>query len=401
MDLFLIGEGHYLTFVLGNAVAIFTLLAILHRTIYGINLPFSFHAFKLLIADLVCYFIFDCLWVYATLSPAEEGETVTFILATLNVITISLAAYFWCCFIKDMVDATRADDSKRKYPRGPIVCVCIAYTLFYGTGFDLSRISEPTPLNALYSLLFLVPIGYCLRASYLCLRHAFTHYEEHTLYLAYAVFPLMPVVASLFELVFWMLPFMCYTFMGAIVFIYLFFLESLISKDTLTELGNRNKLMSRLASQLEAPPADRLVFLLMMDVDRFKTINDTYGHVEGDRALRVIAESLRSVERQWKPGYPFFPARYGGDEFIVLGECETRAEADGAKTFLRLMLSEIVEDLHLPYQLEVSIGLAVFDRGKPCALQAFIEQADAALYEDKRKRRAARESVEVARREAK
>lgn len=93
----------------------------------------------------------------------------------------------------------------------------------------------------------------------------------------------------------------------------------MISRDALTKLNNRNQLFQYLYTKLERPKWDKALYLLIMDVDSFKSINDHYGHIAGDQALKTVANCLMSVcENQ-----NHFICRYGGDEFIVICEAES------------------------------------------------------------------------------
>jgi diguanylate cyclase (GGDEF)-like protein len=85
-------------------------------------------------------------------------------------------------------------------------------------------------------------------------------------------------------------------------------------QDPLTGLYNRRMLEERLDSELaSARRHDRLVAILMVDIDRFKAVNDQHGHLAGDETLRMVARTLRATVRQED-----FVARFGGEEFVVI-----------------------------------------------------------------------------------
>lgn len=152
-----------------------------------------------------------------------------------------------------------------------------------------------------------------------------------------------------------------------------------ISLDKLTQVNNRQNLLSFLEYKLYNH--DEKLFLLMMDLDYFKAINDTYGHLEGDDALIRAASALKRACGSFKRR-PYI-ARYGGDEFIVVVEC-TKSEADALVDSIRETLDQLNEEAHRPYTLAFSIGMAEFHPGMNA--NALIESADNALYEIKRAR---------------
>ncbi len=390
----LTSETEYVvSYALGNLACIFIMGIILYRSSFGVNLPASFSSLKRLIGVLICFFINDSAWVWIQAYPEVATPTMNYLSTTANVILISIAGYQWFCFCKGMV---HEDDILRGRHRWrvqlPIILTCFAFAIYYGTGFDLAHMEEFNFLNVSFCLLLCVPTGYVIYASWRCFRYALTHYEERILFMSFALFAITPTLASMVQVVFWTVPMMCYAMTASVVFTYLLLLESLISKDTLTQLANRNELMNFLARKLEKPLPDRMLFLFMMDLDDFKGINDTFGHMEGDRALRVLADALRVAESRWKTGYSFFPARFGGDEFLVIGECQSDPEILGAKVAIRSALSSLAAQHGLPYDIQVSIGVALVPPGQTIAIPHLMELADKALYQEKRVRKVKRGS---------
>ena len=152
-----------------------------------------------------------------------------------------------------------------------------------------------------------------------------------------------------------------------------------ISMDKLTQVNNRQNLLGFLDYKLLNH--DEKIFLLMMDLDYFKTINDTYGHLEGDDALIRAASSLKIACGSFKRR-PYI-ARYGGDEFIVVIE-STKPEADALIERIRDTLNELNEKAHRPYNLQFSIGVGEYRPGM--SANELIACADHALYEIKRAR---------------
>ena len=152
-----------------------------------------------------------------------------------------------------------------------------------------------------------------------------------------------------------------------------------ISLDKLTQVNNRQNLLSFLEYKLLNH--DESLFLLMMDVDYFKTINDTYGHLEGDEALIHVAKVLKNTCGAFTRR-PYI-ARYGGDKFMILVE-GSRAECDKLRDDIQANLKAMCETLHKPYTLTLSIGVARWEPSM--SAKDFIESADNQLYEIKRNR---------------
>ncbi|WID94869.1 GGDEF domain-containing protein [Bosea vestrisii] len=154
----------------------------------------------------------------------------------------------------------------------------------------------------------------------------------------------------------------------------------LANHDALTGLPNLRLFRSELRKAIDIAAASGDEFgLLWLDLDRFKSVNDTYGHAVGDVLLRSVAARFRSVV-----GERHLLARVGGDEFVVLCRLEQNG-ADPAALALRL-LEAMVEPLSIKdkkLDVALSIGLAVYPHDAD-SLDALVHKADAALYEAKK-----------------
>ena len=160
-------------------------------------------------------------------------------------------------------------------------------------------------------------------------------------------------------------------------------LENLATTDGLTRLYNRRTFLQRAENEFERSRRyQRPLSVLMLDVDHFKTVNDSHGHEVGDRVLRVLADECRKSLRQQD-----VLGRYGGEEFVAfLPETSSAVALEVAER-----LRKCVENLRVPVDREsirvtLSIGIAtVRDRDRD--ISALIIFADQALYEAKQQGR--------------
>jgi diguanylate cyclase (GGDEF)-like protein len=152
--------------------------------------------------------------------------------------------------------------------------------------------------------------------------------------------------------------------------------------DELTGLSNSRhfrELMTKEAARAER--FDHELSLIMLDIDDFKQINDTYGHLQGDKVLRMVGRVIRMESRGVDE-----PARYGGEEFVVaLPETGLEGALDLAERVCARIESEQVPRVGGSGTVSVtaSVGVASM-HGSDNGAEALIAAADAALYEAKR-----------------
>ena len=160
-------------------------------------------------------------------------------------------------------------------------------------------------------------------------------------------------------------------------------LRSLSLIDGLTELYNRRGFNDLGEQNLKlADRSARSASLIFLDIDRFKTINDTLGHHVGDRALLSVADTLRDTFRRSD-----LIARMNGDNFAVLAFETSEENADTLVERLRTELTRVNENTRERFQLSVSIGLARYNGEDAVTLDELLRQADVAMQDEKQSKR--------------
>ncbi|MEI8095963.1 MAG: diguanylate cyclase [Spirochaetales bacterium] len=155
--------------------------------------------------------------------------------------------------------------------------------------------------------------------------------------------------------------------------------------DEMTGLLNKRSGLQVLTNLVQRTRVEkRSLSVCFMDVDGLKSVNDAYGHEEGDFLIQSIAQVVRGAVSSQDMVF-----RYGGDEIVlVLGDCD-RKEAEAV--VLRLEQSVAIKSAEVakPYQLHVSTGLALFGEEPDDTLEKMLTRADQAMYEQKRAHKAA------------
>ena len=156
-------------------------------------------------------------------------------------------------------------------------------------------------------------------------------------------------------------------------------LDRLHMEDQMTGLYNRFAL-NRFAPEYIREGAYTTV---LADMDGLKTINDTYGHLAGNNAICMIAESLREALSEGD-----LLLRYGGDEFLILSKNTDPLYWERFRSGLNGRLNRSGEKQKLPYAVGISIGYSICDGTGSCAIEKQIERADRQMYENKKARKA-------------
>ena len=156
-------------------------------------------------------------------------------------------------------------------------------------------------------------------------------------------------------------------------------LHRLATIDGLTGLPNRRQLLTALDVEMRrAERSGRPLALALLDVDRFKSVNDTHGHAAGDEVLRVVADLLREVTRAGD-----VLGRYGGEEFAIVMPETSTSQAQRACERLREAIAR--RTIHYPDgsvgRVTISTGVALLSGAEPS--EQLIARADAALYSAK------------------
>jgi diguanylate cyclase (GGDEF)-like protein len=157
----------------------------------------------------------------------------------------------------------------------------------------------------------------------------------------------------------------------------------LATLDELTTISNRRgfEVLSNHALSL-CKRANGTATFLFIDLDKFKPINDTYGHAEGDYALQVFSHILRDVFRDSD-----VIGRIGGDEFAVLLTMTSATDTEEVIQRLKTAVSEHNIKASRGYNLEFSYGIAEFDSAKHDSISSLLAEADAKMYQQKKSRK--------------
>ena len=341
--------------------------------------------FRRAIVAFMLYFISDAFWA-AMLSGEFTVKRSYVVLVNLsNYILLGLMAYGLFMFIAASEKMPFRKDARiRRLIFLPVIISTLAISIAYVKN-PLFWVNEQNELNNLYfPLMIAAPSLYLWAGFGLSVRYAVKSVSkmDKRRFLAIGSIPVIVMAFGMIQVVALNAPTFCFGCTVMWLFYYLENMQTMISVDDLTHLNNRGQI-NRYLEQIHYNK-DIRVIIMMIDINKFKTINDTYGHAEGDRALVIVSEALRQTCEQIKASV--FLGRYGGDEFtIVIKNPEEDIMPEQLVSMIRSILTQKKTENQLPYDLNVSIGYDLI-RGSDDDANECLKRADKNLYIDKQRK---------------
>ena len=330
--------------------------------------------------DAMCYLtLFLC--TLETFSFWVDGKM---FVGARQLIIFSNAALFalqavFCCVWICYLDYKMLEDRQRlkKYfgvfaLPAAVVCVLSAATLFADVLFTVDE-------NNMYARLPLALGMYAVAFYYLTYGIVLAfHYRkrvEKYLFLPVLLFLLPIYVCSLIQMFCYGISLIWASVALGLTSLFINLQNEESYLDKLTNLYNRNYLMDYLFHAENRAKQGVRMEGMMIDINAFKTINDTYGHAEGDRVLQAIGRVLLHTRDK-----DVVVARYGGDEFVILFEDKPEGEALRAIERIQKGLEEVNRAGEFSFPLSISAGTAVFKSG---GVDEFLRAMDRSMYREK------------------
>ncbi len=203
--------------------------------------------------------------------------------------------------------------------------------------------------------------------------------RERSTYYTLLFFPIPTILGNFVQLKFYGLPVVWICSAVSLLLLFISLQNDQLSCDHLTGLFNRGQTNKQLAWEISRlKNTEDLLFVIMVDVDHFKGINDQFGHLIGDQALKEVAEILRESCRSKD-----FVGRFGGDEFIVLGHARRKKEVEELIAEIEQSVARHRRRAERPYALSLSTGYSVYRYRDGPTVDRIISAADQAMYDVK------------------
>jgi len=338
--------------------------------------------FQKLVLWHIIYFISDSMWAFVNDGVLPKNTFSVLLVNYSNIVILPVVAY--SCFLFAEI-STRPDMTRKQIEHLqvklliPIIAQALILLVSFIVAPDFWLDEKLEPCDFYYMLLAIMPMLYWMTATVrgVIRAHEVQNRPNFRTYLIVASYTPGVLIAGGAQVFFALTtPLFCFWCTFIILFVYLHLQNQLISTDSLTMLNNRNRLHDFLLQQREEKDS----FVIMVDVDHFKQINDTYGHAEGDRALVLVSQALKKACERLS--YSMFLCRYGGDEFLMIAQTDVPDEV--VKQIKDCLQEEVSkENGSRSYTIEASMGFARWD-GRPDSFKESMVNADKKMYEDKR-----------------
>lgn len=299
---------------------------------------------------------------------------------TVYYILMEFMALLWFLYVYDKVNNGNGQWGIRVLVKAVPALVCLALLMAVPIKPFIFYIDENNLYNRgmLYAVSIVAASGYILAACILAFREMMdTSDKEMRLeYFWLVIFGLFPLVGGLLQNTLYGGDFLWPFTSVALVMVYLNIQQDNVSRDGMTGLNNRRRLDQYISRMHRGHMENDTICCSILDIDRFKQINDSLGHQEGDRAICLIAETLKKVYGNTRS----FLARYGGDEFVIISRgFDARTE----KSY-RMELERQVRGLDFTdgngNSLRISIGSAFYGEEGCDSMKKLMELADERMY---------------------
>ncbi|MBP5156875.1 MAG: GGDEF domain-containing protein [Treponema sp.] len=374
-------------YIEANLVCLLIFAFILVKNIASVDRQERQRCFDQVLILHILYFLFDSLWMLLYSGTIQTGSGVLPNLVDAILFSIgAFGAYYWYLYLEIMLEADFVKSSRARLLRAsPAIATMLLAIIGFIMKFNYWGMEQDgIHTTGMYGLMIVMPLLYVLAATAKAFIGAFRkeNAPRRGLYISAGIYPLAIMLSAVMQVFNLYVPIICCGCTLAMIYVYVNSLDNLISQDPLTQLNNRSELKRFLLNMRHHPETG--IYLMMIDVDKFKGINDRFGHLEGDAALRCVADSLRWACTKCSKRH--FIARYGGDEFTVAAIADDEQEVKDLCSLINDTVAEKNRERGAAYELRLSIGYARLGKEED-AVRNCLAAADEALYRQKKARR--------------
>lgn len=373
------------TYYLNNTACIIIMLLILRLHLKSLDKTITARVFTFLIVSVILYFIFDLCCGLLENDVWHKSQMISAILNLGFFFSSYLIGYFAFMYSECEINNTWMFNNKKLYLSfiPTLILIVLTFLTLKFRFFFYIDINGEYIKGPYYFLVLLFAYGYLLLIGIknFILYFNKKYYLKKEILLSMSSFVIFPLIFGIIQAFHTGISIICLGTTISLVQVFISMQNKRITIDSLTKLNNRDKLMQHLDSKINNV-INNDIYFVMIDIDNLKHINDTFGHVEGDRAIKTIADILK----QSCGHYTCMLARYAGDEFSIVFEGSLES-VEKLKNDIYTNLKVYQELTNGKYNLEVSLGYSRYDRFKMKNIVELIASADDELYKEKARKK--------------
>ena len=379
--------GYTAFYIEANIICIIIFMIMLVRELGSVGRQTKQLIFINITISHILYFLSDIGWVLILGGYLPDTRLLVSIYNVMNAILLSAITGSWFVYVELAQGEKYITEVKGRIIAIVPAMVEAVFMLIMFLFIPGLVINENNRLTDTYYIVFLiVPAMYVAVSSIRAFIRAFKkeNYAVRAQFLTCGIYPVIITVFGIMQTVWLRAPLFCFGCAIMMLYVYIISLNDQVSIDELTRLNNRTQLKKYVAGEALKQGSEKIThFVLMIDLNKFKQINDQYGHVEGDYALKRTADALKIACSDLT--VRTFIARYGGDEFIIIAKTEDEEIIKELSSGIKDTLLRLNKEAGAKYELSASVGYASYS-GDILAFQAALAAADESLYEEKAKR---------------
>lgn len=285
--------------------------------------------------------------------------------------------YYWYYFIKYLVVSDESTAKKSNVILLIPVIISILLTLLspvYNFSFyiDSSNVYHRGPL---FNINAAITYFYIFYGFILIVKNRRKILKQE--FVPLCIFSVLPIIGGVVQTLFYGTLLMWSGTAFSLVIVYIFLQQRMVHLDALTGVWNRGSFDYYITQRLKQKDNDKFG-IIYFDIDGLKNINDSYGHVEGDLAIKTSIEIIKNVIRKND-----IIVRMGGDEFIIILDCESNADLEKTINRIKESFARYNENSGKSYKLGCSFGADIFNSDYS-SMEQFLRHVDNLMYEDKR-----------------
>ena len=355
-------------YVWANFIAIIIMLILLLKNLK--NKQTISRCLSMVMIHLIIYFIGDSIWAFAYFKVFGENEVLLRISRMIYYSASDIIAFSWLMYVELVLNPNIDFKKRRKILLIP-VCISIVATIFICSFLNPAAKNIYGYLTALS--LIIVSFVYIIGSGIHVIIYLKKNHDERNKkrLIKFTIWPIVIIVFSVMQVFIPEIPIYCFGAIIVTVYLYVENQDSFIFTDALTGAYNR-EMLNTILNELNK---ESNYYILMLDIDEFKKINDTYGHIEGDRALKHFSLLLKNTLKPYNASI----VRYGGDEFLIIIKIDDEA-----------IINDIINNIHdnlklskndLGFNYSSSIGYSKINND--LSNEENIALADEMLYKNK------------------